>query len=358
MSKLKQAPMAFTFDDFVFAPVYSDVPSRKAPDTSTKLNLPTTLSIPIVSSPMNTVTEADMLRAMIYAGGTGVLHRYMSIDRQVEITKELLEWGVAPDDKVPEIAWANFFVAIGANGDAMERLDRLLEAGARNFCVDVANGHSEHCIKTVKKIKQLHDSAVIMAGNVCTFDGAYRLADVGTDVVRVGVGGGSVCLTRLVTGHGIPQLSAIEDSTRIKHAFPDIKIVADGGIRSSGDIIKALAIGADAVMLGSLLAGTSDTPGKIHRNPDDTMYKYYHGMASPEGRGSWFGHAQTSFVPEGESVKIPYRGETSKIVEDLVGELRVGMSYAGAYDLEELRENAEWRRITSSGYTEGTPHGK
>ena len=250
-SKLNKAPEAFTFDDFVLAPVHSDVRSRKDPDVS--ISLPNLrLEVPIISSPMNTITEAEMLRTMAHVGGTGVLHRYMSIDRQVEIAKELMEFGNIDDDGGID----NFFVAIGANGDTDEQVAKLLDAGVRNFCVDVANGHSVHCIEAVKAIKA-NAGTTVMAGNVCTFVGALKLADVGADLVRIGVGPGAVCTTRLVTGHGVPQLTAIETCSRVKGAHPELVIVADGGIRSSGDVVKALAIGADAVMLGSMLSGTS-----------------------------------------------------------------------------------------------------
>jgi len=197
-----------------------------------------------------------------------------------------------------------------------------------------------------------------MAGNVCTYDGAMRLAKAGANLLRVGVGPGAVCKTRMVTGHGVPQLSALEECVSIQK-FYDVTIIADGGIRSSGDIVKALAIGADTVMLGSLLAGTSDTPGETHKNPETGMlYKYYHGMASTEGRASWYDRAKTSYVPEGESIKVPYKGDTNKIIDELMGGLRSGMSYSGAGNLKELWKNACWMRVTPSGWREGTPHGK
>jgi len=162
----------------------------------------------------------------------------------------------------------------------------------------------------------------------------------------------------MVTGHGVPQLSAIESCSVIKRKFPGVVIIADGGIRSSGDIVKSIAIGADAVMLGSLLAGTSDTPGDIHTNSNGTPYKYYSGMASTAGRESWFDRSQTAFVPEGESIRVPLRGKTTEVLERLVGGLRVGMSYCGAKSLEELRERAVWVKVSPAGLIEGTPHGK
>ena len=366
MSKLNAAPEAFTFDDFMLAPVHSEVMSRKDPDVS--VDLPTlTTKIPVISSPMNTVTEEDMLCTMRNLGGTGVLHRYMDIGRQIKIASDLMTRGTIGEHG----GFDDFFVAVGANGDLEERVSELLDAGVTRFCVDVANGHSAHCLSAVSLIKKLSSVAVVMAGNVCTYDGAYNLASVGADLIRVGIGPGSVCTTRLVTGHGVPQLTAIEDCAKIKwksngfgnglvgSKFKDVVIVADGGIRSSGDAIKALAIGADAVMLGGMLSGTSDTPGDTHKNPDTGMlYKYYHGMASEAGRESWFERSKTAFVPEGESTKVPYKGDTSRVIEQFVAGLRVGMSYAGALSLTELRSNARWVKISGAGGIEGTPHGK
>lgn len=366
MSKLAAAPTAYTFDDFYLAPVHSNIRSRRDPDLSVWVDR-FKCDLPVVASPMNTVTGADMARTMARLGGVAVIHRYMSVADQVRLATELIAEGV------------DHWMAVGANGDSEERVDALSDVGVTAFCIDVANGHSAHCVEAVKRLRTKRPDARIMAGNVCTYDGAYRLAEAGADAIRVGIGPGSMCTTRLVTGHGIPQLSAIEDCARIKkrvtndvlideqghllkvygNEFPDVAIIADGGIRGSGDVVKALAIGADAVMLGSLLAGTSDTPGETHKDPETgTLYKYYHGMASVEGRASWFDRERTSFVPEGESTRVPYKGSTEKVLETLIGGVRSGLSYAGANNIAELRANAQWRRVTTAGAVEARPHGK
>jgi IMP dehydrogenase len=357
MTKLNEATLGYTFDDVVLAPVHSEVKSRKDPNP--KVELPALrVKMPVISAPMNTITELSMIKTMLEAGGAAVLHRYLSIERQVEVVKNVVDY-FTTDGFGRNVELENFFVAVGSNGDFEERVTKLQDAGVTGFCVDVANGHSVHCIRAVGLIKRIAPKARVMAGNVCTYEGTHNLVNVGADLIRVGVGPGSVCTTRLVTGHGVPQLTAIEDCSRIKSKYPDIVIVADGGIRSSGDAVKALAAGADSVMIGGMLAGTSDTPGDTHKSPETgLLYKYYHGMASEAGRESWFDHSKTSFVPEGESISIPYKGSTSVVIDQLVGGIKVGMSYAGAFSLADLRKNAKWIRVSPAGLVEATPHGK
>jgi len=364
MSKLREASRAYTYDDFIIAPSRSEVRSRKLPSLSTEIG-DFKYEVPIVSAPMNTVTEIEMLRAMHSVGAVGVLHRYLTIEDQVAQVQKLLAGRVVND----------FFVAVGANGDAMERVAALADIGFGRFCVDVANGHSVHCIEAVRRIKDRYPRAYVMAGNVCTYEGAYDLAEAGAEAIRVGVGPGSMCTTRLVTGHGMPQLTAIEECAKIKwegngfsdnslveSKFSNVTIIADGGIRGSGDIIKALAIGADAVMVGGLLAATKETPGQIIEkveNGERVLYKQYAGMASEEGRDKWFDRSKTGFVPEGTWTERRYNGKlASKVVEGLADAVKVGMSYSGALTVAELRERAQWRRVTGAGYHEGTPHGK
>ena len=369
MSKLLNAQLAHTFDDFVLVPLYSTVKSRKDPDIST--NIPGfQYDLPVVSSPMNTVTETEMLLAMHSIGGVGVLHRYMSIKSQVKIVNEvyarLLDAGAFDRDSDSPL----FYVAVGANGDFEERVEVLHNVGVAGFCVDVANGHNDLSVQAVRAIRRLVPNARIMAGNVCTFDGAYRLAAAGANSIRVGIGPGSVCTTRQVTGHGLPQLTAIEecamikwkgngfsDNSFIQSEFKNVAIIADGGIRNSGDIIKALAAGADAVMLGSLLAGTEETPGKF-LDESGKLYKYFHGMASDEGRAVWKGQA-TGVPAEGVSKKVLYTGKQStKIIQKLCASVKIGLGFSDALNIKELQQNAQWRRVTPAGYVEGTPHGK
>jgi IMP dehydrogenase len=346
MSKLERAKEAFTFDDFILVPNHSTIKSRKDPDIS--VNLPgLSLSSAMISAPMNTITEKNMILAMAEEGASSVLHRFMSLEEQLFISKVAIDRGID-----------NFWVAVGATKDYLERVLELKKIGVNNFCVDVANGHSEICVSAVKSIMQKISNVNIFAGNVCTAEGAYRLAEVGASVIRIGIGPGSMCSTRIVTGHGLPQLSAIEECASIKKQFPQVAIVADGGIRSSGDITKALAIGADAVMIGSLLKATTETPGEIIEE-GGKLYKYYSGMASEEGRANWFDVNETGFVPEGVSAKVLYENKSVKdVMKKIIGGLKVGMSYAGASNIKELQEKTQWRRVTQAGQIEGTPHGK
>jgi IMP dehydrogenase len=329
---------AYTFDDLMLVPEYSEIESRKQPDTSTVVGH--RIEIPIIASPMNTVTEAVMADTMTKLGADAVLHRYMSIEEQCKQFQS-----------VKRPPWA----AVGASGDFAERAQALYDAGVRKFCIDVANGHSKIAALAVHNLRYLLGEEVyIMAGNVCTAEGARVLEANGANVIRVGIGPGSQCTTRLVTGFGVPQLSAIGwCAGGVKLA----SIVADGGIRSSGDIVKALAMGADAVMIGGLIAGTDECPGEVVRDEETgQLFKYYHGMASREGREDWFGREVSSYVPEGVSTKVPHRGEAKKIVENLNSSLKVGMSFANAKSIKELQQNAKWVKVTDNGRKEANPN--
>lgn len=346
MGKLSEARPAYTFDDFVLVPNFSTIKSRKEPNVA-YCSETYSQALPIFASPMNTVTEQEMVAAMMDMGANAVLHRYLSIEDQINKCQALLEQG-----------YNDFFVALGASGDCFDRAQKLYDIGIRRFCVDVANGHSQVCVDAVKRLKRVYPGSIIMAGDVCSLDGTIRLAESGADLIRVGIGCGSVCVTRLVTGHGVPQLSALEECVEVKKNFPNVMLISDGGIKKSGDIVKALAIGSDFVMIGSLLAGTIEAPGNIIEE-NGKRYKYYAGMASEMGRSGWFETSKTSYVPEGVSTKISYMGKSAKnVIEELIGGLRVGMSYSNAHTIVELREKAQWRQVTSFGFIEGTPHGK
>ena len=342
ISKLDSAPTAYTFDDFFLSPVHSNVISRRDPDLSVDMGQ-FKYKVPIIASPMNTVTGGEMLEVMSEAGGTGVLHRFMSIEDQVNIAKTANA--------------TDFWVAVGIKDH--ERVEALYHAGVRRFCIDTANGHAVYCVDAVYQMRKSYPKAQIMAGNVCSYDGALRLARAGANAIRSGLGSGAVCSTRIVTGHGVPQLTALERCLQAKREYPELVVISDGGMRCSGDIVKSLALGADAVMLGSMLAGTSATPGQLHTNIETGhRYKYYHGMASAAARSEWYDREQNTFVPEGESVKMPYKGLTEDVLGKILGGIRSGMSYSNALTLDTLRKNAQWNRVTNSGSREAHPHAK
>ena len=255
------------------------------------------------------------------AGGLGVLHRYNTIDEQLRLANEAFARGVS-----------DFAVAVGVTGDYLERAPVLVDTGVKLVCLDVAHGHHIIMKKALEQLrKKFGNNITIIAGNVCTLEGVNDLADWGADAVRANIGGGSICSTRIVTGHGLPGLQTIFDCARTDR---DVKIIADGGIKTSGDIVKALAAGADFVMCGSLLAGTEESPGLVITLPDGSRMKEYRGMASKDAQMSWRNRSST---PEGVASYIPFKGSVTDILRDLEGGIRSGLSYTGARNLAELQ---------------------
>lgn len=254
--------------------------------------------------------------------------------------------------------------AVGVKGDYLERTEALLEAGADVIVVDIAHGHSENAINCVRQIKKAFKNCELIAGNVATGNGAEDLIKAGVDAVKIGVGSGSICITRVITGSGVPQLTAIVDSVQTANNY-DIPVISDGGIRNSGDVTKALAAGSSSIMIGSLLGGTDESPGKtLVKN--GKKYKIYRGMASfyaslgrryrEEGAQVVDSDDLNDYVPEGIEAMVQYKGSVVEIVRQLVGGLRSGLSYCGAKNISEMQKNAEFIRITSAGYIESQPH--
>ena len=330
---------SMSFDDVLLVPQYSDIDSRKSLSTSNQLDDKITLGLPIISSPMDTVTEVDMAFAMDTHGGLGIIHRYNTVNDQARLVKKAKLKGV------PVVG-----AAIGVTGDFLERAQALVEEGASVLCIDVAHGHHSMVERAIQSLKSVFgDSLHIMAGNVATGEGARDLANWGADSVRVGIGGGSICSTRLVSGHGVPTFQTIIDCVEYGCSVP---IVADGGIKTSGDIVKALAAGADFVMLGSMLAGTTQSPGQVFDN-GNKKYKVYRGMASSEAQVSWRGKTST---PEGISTTIPYKGDVNTILGDLRGGIQSGMSYSGVRTIRDLQAKAKFIRQTPAGQSESYTH--
>lgn len=465
-----------TFDDVLLVPKRSPIVSRLQTDVRTRLSRKINLNIPLISANMDTVTESQMAIAIAREGGIGIVHRFMTIEDQVdqvlkvkrsesvvieqpytvrpdvtvqELRKKMAEYGVSgmlvedqgklagiitrrditfeknlkrkvsdlmtrdvitakagtTIEQAKEILHKNRIeklplvddkkriaglitskdilmmeqypqaskdkkgrllvgAAVGVKGDYLERTEALLGAGADAIVVDIAHGHSENAINTVRMIKKAFPECELIAGNVATGDGALDLIRAGVDAVKVGVGSGSICITRVITGSGVPQLTAVIDAVKVSKEY-DIPVISDGGIRTSGDLTKALAAGASSVMVGSLFGGTDESPGKtLVKN--GKKYKMYRGMASfyaslgrkyrEEGPEVIDSDDLNDYVPEGVEAMVPYKGSVVEIARQLVGGLRSGLSYCGAKTIPEMQRNAEFVRITSAGYIESQPH--
>jgi IMP dehydrogenase len=465
-----------TFDDVLLVPKRSPIVSRSQTNLRTKLSRNITLNIPIISANMDTVTESGMAIALAREGGIGIIHRFMTIDDQVDeilkvkrsesvmieqpytikpdltvaeakkamtefsvsgllveeggklfgiitrrditfeknnklkvselMTKDVVtaKAGITIDqakeilhnkriEKLPVIDDKKHIVglitskdilkmeeyphaskdrkgrllvgaAVGVKGDYLERTEALLEAGADIIVVDIAHGHSENAINTVHMIKKAFPDCELIAGNVATGEGSNDLIKAGVDAIKVGVGSGSICITRVVTGSGVPQLTAVIDTVKVARDY-GVPIISDGGIRNSGDITKALAAGASSVMIGSLFGGTDESPGKtLVKN--GKKYKMYRGMASfyaSLGRKYREAGPQVvdsddlnDYVPEGVEAMVPYKGSVVEIIRQMAGGLRSGLSYCGAKTIPEMQKNAEFIKITSAGYIESQSH--
>lgn len=465
-----------TFDDVLLVPKRSNVISRSQTNLKTKLSRNIALNLPMISANMDTVTESNMAIALAREGGIGIIHRFMSVEQQVEevqkvkrsesivieqpytikqsqtvkdaydliskcgisgllvvedgsklvgiVTGRDLQFETNMQRKISDVMTRNVVTAnygitiedakdmlhkhrieklplvddqkrvrglitrkditkmeqhphaskdkkgrllvgaaVGVKGDFMDRTEALLEGGADTIVVDIAHGHSGNAINTVHLIKKAFPNCELIAGNVATQEGAKDLIEAGVDAVKVGVGSGSICITRIVTGSGVPQLTAITDCARVAKDY-DVPVIADGGIRNSGDITKALAAGASTVMIGSLLAGTDESPG-ASLTKNGKKYKIYRGMASfyaslgrkfREEGGLTIEDDLNDYVPEGVEALVEYKGSVVEMIRQLAGGLRSGLSYCGAGTIPEMQKNAEFIKMTTAGYMESMPH--
>jgi len=343
-------PLALTFDDVLLVPGASEVLPAQV-DLSTRLAPRLTLRVPLLSAAMDSVTEAPMAIAIARLGGLGVIHRNLTPERQAE------EVAFVKAEGLPCGA------AVGAGGQAEARAELLAAAGADALFVDTAHGHSARVLETVRALARRYDLP-IFGGNVASRDGARALGEAGAAGVKIGVGPGSICTTRVVAGVGVPQLTAIAEAARGLEGLPTT-LIADGGIRASGDIVKALAAGAHAVMIGSLFAGTDPSPGDRFEQ-GGVVFKRYRGMGSlgamSKGSGARDRYGQVAvsdvekLVPEGVEASVPYRGPLADVAYQLLGGLRAGMGYVGAADLAALRACDRFVRITPAGYRESHVH--
>lgn len=348
-----QKEIASTFDDVLLEPQYSEIETRSTIDLTTWVTPLRQIKYPLIAANMDSICDSNMASAMYFEGGLGVIHRYMSYDDQINHVKKFYDNHYEIWKLSPLIA-----AAVGVKNGIVEHVKRLVDAGCSIVVIDVAHGHHKLVGDIVQQLKSLalvsKDglSVEYMAGNVATPDGTKYLCDAGADVIKVGVGPGSLCTTRIVTGHGMPQLLAIA-ACAITAAPYNKTIVADGGIKNSGDIVKALAAGANTVMCGSLFAGTDETPGESFVDGGKT-YKVYRGMSSVEAQQEFYGNDPEA--PEGVSTKVEAKGPVSAIIKRLVAGIRSGLSYSGCNNIQEIQEYASWVAINSAGFRESLPH--
>ena len=340
---------SLTFDDVLLLPRYSDIlPSQT--DISLSLTNKISLKVPFLSSAMDTVTESKMAIAIANSGGIGVIHRNMSVKNQVaeivKVKKRKLVVGAA----------------VGTNKEDLDRTKSLVDNGCDLIVIDTAHGHSKKVLNILSKLKKINKQVPICVGNIATAEAAKRLYNSGADIIKVGIGPGSICTTRMVAGIGVPQVSAIME---VKESLKKkkIKIISDGGIKFSGDIAKALAAGADAIMMGSIFAGTDESPGKKFKFKGK-IYKKYRGMGSIGAMSSGSANRyfqknfkdKSKFVPEGVEGRVEYKGNVSNIIYQLKGGLRSSMGYIGAKNLDQIKKNAKFIKITKAGFYESMVH--
>ncbi len=354
----------FTYDDLLLIPAYSQIVPANV-DTQVQLSNDIMLFAPITSAAMDTVTETEMAIGLACLGGLGFIHKNMSIDQQAKMVKTVKSTPINPHDQRPAVDSKQRLLcgaAVGVSEDSLDRIKALVKAEVDVIAIDSAHGHSLGVINTIKKAREAFPALAIVGGNIVTAQAAIDLIEAGATILKVGVGPGSICTTRVVSGVGVPQLTAIMDVVEVaqKHG---VKVIADGGIKQSGDMVKALAAGADAIMLGNLLAGTKETPGEIFELNGQKV-KAYVGMGSliAMQKGSSDRYFQggikelSKLVPEGIEGLVPYKGELKDVIYQMMGGLRSGMGYCGCKNVDELQRNARFIQITTSGLIESHPH--
>jgi IMP dehydrogenase len=320
-----------TFDDVLLVPRHSDVKTRSEIDTSCDLGKGVFLKIPIIPANMKSIIETDMAKAVANYGGLAIFHRFMEVNEQVAMFNEAKGHG-------------HVGIAIGVKEEDRERLAKLVAAGCRVVCIDVAHGDSILCVEMVSYVHKQYPDVLLIAGNIATAEGAMRLVNAGADVIKVGIGPGSLCTTRIETGNGVPQLTALMDVFEAQKKSPKkFKIIADGGIKNSGDVVKALCF-SDAVMMGNVFAGTDEAPGKVI-SVQGKPFKEYVGSSTHKA----------SHV-EGVTALVPYKGPVDRILTRLMEGVRSGCSYQGVQSTRALQLNPQFIKISHAGLTESHPH--
>ena len=350
-----------TFDDVNIKPKKSDIESRSHVNTTGLITKSLKRVTPIISAPMDTVSGFGMATRLDALGAVACVHRFMPLKEQVLFYREFRDSTTIeePDysdtlEMLPPAKSGTVVMSIGVTGDWFERFIELSKEGCAYFCLDVAHGHHILVQRALDKIKSGDYACEIIAGNIATEEAAHDLITWGADSLRVGIGGGSLCETRIRTGVGVPMITCLQEVSNVAKDF-DIPVIADGGIRQVGDIGKALAAGASSVMLGSLLAGTKESPGQVLSEgifPNETKYKVYRGSASSDAKVA---RGESGHV-EGNTAKIPYKGKVERIIAAVDDGIKSSFSYTGSRNLEEFHRNAEFLRITPAGMVEAHPH--
>lgn len=343
-TEITERNKGLTYDDVLLMPRHCEITSRSMPSLKTRLTKNKEMDLPFIAANMDTVSEFAMAKKMAEIGAHAILHRFMTVEEQVEQVKNLIEL----KKEIPSI---HVSASVGVKEEGMRRADALVEAGAEILTLDIAHGDSVMMLEVLEYLKKTHPHVDVIAGNVAMPDGVARFINAGADAVKVGIGPGSMCTTRIITGCGVPQLTAVAlcVAEAKKHNIP---VIADGGIKTSGDIVKALSAGAETVMLGSMLAGCLETPGEIQGG-----MKKYRGMASKDAQVSWRGNMQKGMAAEGESRLIPCKGSVENVIDELAGGVRSGMTYLNANNLNDMVSNSLFMEISSSGMAESRPHG-
>ncbi len=335
--------IALTYDDVNIIPKYSELEHRSDCDLSTQFTKNIRLKIPVVSSPMDTITELDMAIELDMLGGMGIIHRFMSIEKQSKMSNTLYTYNV------------KFGAAIGVTGDWFERAQELVKNGCDVLFIDVAHGHHKLVKNALRRLKnEISNTFEVVAGSVATSKAARQLCEWGADGVRVGIGNGSLCETRIRTGVGIPSITSILDCVSVCDNF-GVPVIADGGIRNVGDACKSLGAGADCFMLGSLLSGTKETPGEIEKVgkwPNEQLYKKYRGSSSIDSKKE---RGEEKNV-EGNTKIVPYKGKIKRIIQDIQEGIRSSFSYVGANNISEFHSKVEFVEVTKAGQIEALPH--
>lgn len=347
--KTNDIPLALSYDDVLLVPQYSNINSRNDVSLKTRITERFVLDIPLISANMSDVTDAKMAIALAKLGGLGVIPRFLPVEMQSE------EVSIVKKEKLLVAA------AVGARNGIVERAEALVKAGVDILFIDVAHGHMQKNLDATIKLKQMFRNDVdIVSGNSATFEATEALFKAGADCVKVGVGPGSICTTRIETGSGVPQISAILESARAARKYKKY-IIADGGIKTSGDVVKGLAAGASAIMAGSIFAGTDEAPGKFIKK-DGIKYKVYNASTSlaEKTKHTLFNihEIEKHYVKQIEGVEsiVPYKGTLKMVVDKFTASIRSGFSYSGAKNIEMLWKNAKFVRMTSQGLRESGSH--